>query len=379
LLDTLSGVYARGKQAQAVFEDVRNAFSSVSFSLLITLLEHLHFSPVFIRLFTHVLRFGCFHFPGNEPSFYASSGIRQGCPLSAMLFVLFYELALRCLEPWHPIAFGDDVVAVTQSTSESAAFIQASRMTLQRMGMELNVTKSEVLVVGTPRITQIPIPQSQIASGAWLYQPRPPCGQPAPSIVDAPGPPTLPPSSITSTTMLFSLGHPVTAALTPQRMYDTVMESVQGVFSTFPSRPLPLYARLKVLNHVLVSQVFYRLECIPAVKSCLDHLGVLPRKFLLALTDVPSFLVSKTLFSHRKQGLGALHLPTLVPQRVLDIAHRAIQMFQRAQCPPPCGMGDPMHFCGMCCTGCATTVWAISLLRPISLRTHHIYSLPSIP
>jgi hypothetical protein len=51
------------------------------------------------------------------------------------------------------------------------------------------------------------------------------------------------------------------------------------------------------------------------------------------LQDVPSFLANKTLFSHRKAGLGAFHLPTLVPQRVLDVGHRALQIFLADQRP----------------------------------------------
>ena len=104
------------------------------------------------------------------------------------------------------------------------------------------------------------------------------------------------------------------------------MASAQDFYSQFHLRPLPLYARVKVLNQVITPQILYRLECIPPIRSHLDHLGILTRKFLLALSDAPSFLVQKTLFSHKKVGLGAFHLPTLVPQRVLDIAHRSIAL-----------------------------------------------------
>ena len=111
-------------------------------------------------------------------------------------------------------------------------------------------------------------------------------------------------------------------------MYEAVMTSAQDFYSQFHSRPLPLYARVKVLNQVLAPQVLYRLECIPPIKSQQDHLGTLTRKFLLAITDVPAFLAQKTLFSHKKMGLGAFHLPTLVPQRVLDVAHRTISLLR---------------------------------------------------
>ena len=43
---------------------------------------HLQFSSGFIRLFPHILRLGGFHLQGSTRPFFASSGIRQGCPLS---------------------------------------------------------------------------------------------------------------------------------------------------------------------------------------------------------------------------------------------------------------------------------------------------------
>ena len=333
LMATLSGQRAQGQSPHAVLLDVRNAFSSVPFTLLINLLEHLHFPPGFIQLFSYILHFGAFHIPQAQGHFFASSGIRQGCPLSAMLFVLYYELALRNLAHWHPIAFVDDIVAVTSSSVDTTKFIHDARCTLQRMGMDLNVSKSEVLVVGSTSPIPIPIPSGSGGARNWFHQPRPAQGQPAPPVATAPAPPAFPPSSLTSTTTVVHLGHPLTADLTPQSMYDTVMASVQDLFSQFHRRPLPMYARLKVLNQVLAPQVLYRLECLPPIKTCLDHLGNLTRKFLLALQDVPSFLANKTLFSHRKAGLGAFHLPTLVPQRVLDVGHRAIELFLADQRP----------------------------------------------
>ena len=307
---------------------MRNAFSSVPFSLMTALLTRLHFSPGFIRLFSHILRLGGFHTQGNAQPFYASSGIRQGCPLSALLFVLFYEIALRCLSHWQPIAFVDDVVAVTLSTSDSVAFIQESRTALQRMGMELNVSKTEVLTVGTMTPIDMNVPSTSPESLAWVYQPRPMGGQPAPPVSSTLPPPPLPPTTITSTTAVTHLGHPLTAELSPQSMYASVRDSVHEVFSQFHKRPLPMYARLRVLNQVLAPLVLYRLECIPPVAKHLEQLGQLTRKFLLGLTDVPSFLSTKTLFSHRKVGLGAFHLPTLVPQRVMDTTHRTIKLLQ---------------------------------------------------
>ena len=157
LLEHLTAHHRQHHSPHAVFLDVRNAFSSVPFSLMLSLLQHLHFSPGFVHLFQHILHHGKFHLPLNHTEFHASSGIRQGCPLSAMMFVLFYELALRLLAHWNPIAFVDDIAAVTPNSEHAATFINESQVALQRLGLELNIPKSEVLAVGTTSSTTLPI------------------------------------------------------------------------------------------------------------------------------------------------------------------------------------------------------------------------------
>ena len=147
LLETL---YARrDHSAFATFLDVRNAFSSVPFDLVISLLHRLKFPAGFIHLFSHVLKFGRFHMPAIADPFYASSGIRQGCPLSALLFTLFYDCFLRLLSKWTPVAFVDDLVAVTHTPEHVEEFMQEAWIALRRMGMELNVSKTEVLALGS--------------------------------------------------------------------------------------------------------------------------------------------------------------------------------------------------------------------------------------
>ena len=98
-----------------------------------------------------------------------------------MMFVLYYELAMRLLSKWHPIAFVDDVVAVTPNAAATVQFIRESREVLQRMGLELNVPKTEVLVVGSATPFPMSIPGvPRVMSGTWMFQPKPVGDQQAP-------------------------------------------------------------------------------------------------------------------------------------------------------------------------------------------------------
>ena len=321
LLETL---HAHSKSSWAVFLDVRNAFSSVPFALMMALLARLKFPPNFLQLFGHILYKGCFHMVPSNESFYASSGIRQGCPLSAMLFVLFYDLLLRILSKWTPIAFVDDIAAVTTSEIEAKMFIQEAWSALQRMGLNLNVSKTEILPLEPLAPPTLSIPTTAVPPCTWTYQPPPAPGLHAMDVLPSDPPQPLASSTIPTTSTVMHLGHLLSADLSPATMYADIMNAAHDLFTQFHQRPLPLYARLKVLNQVIAPQLLFRLEHLPPVKACLEHLGTLTQKFLLALSDVPSHLVKKTLFTHKKAGLGAFHLPTLIPQRVLDVVHKSI-------------------------------------------------------
>ena len=167
LMENVHAHAMRHECTHIILLDVRNAFSSVPFALLIALLQKRCFPPAFIELFSHVLHQGAFHMKCTEEYFHASSGIRQGCPLSAMFFVLFYELFLRILAQWDPTAFVDDVAAVTNGTEATRELFSQATFSLQRMGMQLNVTKSEVLVLGsgTPMRLEVSSPPSMSMGG----------------------------------------------------------------------------------------------------------------------------------------------------------------------------------------------------------------------
>ena len=88
--------------------DLRKAFDSISWNFILETLKRMNFPTAFISWISSCIC-GCMHsvkINGSlEGYFQASSGLRQGCPLSPYLFVLAMEVLNACVS--HSIRNGD--------------------------------------------------------------------------------------------------------------------------------------------------------------------------------------------------------------------------------------------------------------------------------
>ena len=105
--------------AVAVFFDFRAAFPSVGHSFLADTLEHLGLPQWFLRFFTalyHGNRCDLVVGGARHAGFSLQAGIRQGCPLSPLVFSLAADLLLRRLRRLSPDslvrAYADDLTVV---------------------------------------------------------------------------------------------------------------------------------------------------------------------------------------------------------------------------------------------------------------------------
>ena len=111
-----------------VFFDFKAAFPSVNHEFMWAVLEHIGTSPHFLNSFKCVYR-GNFQqvvLRGRRSKLFPlNSGIRQGCPLSPLLFAVVIDIFLRMLHRTHlnmtMRAFADDIGMIVRNIASLAA------------------------------------------------------------------------------------------------------------------------------------------------------------------------------------------------------------------------------------------------------------------
>ena len=137
----------------AWFFDFQAAFPSVAHRFLLRTLEAAGLPPWLLR-FVHNLYENnrCTMVVGGQlhVGFAAKAGIRQGCPLSPILFAVAIDILLRKLRRrlprLLPRAFADDIATVAPDFTEAAPVLHAMFQSFARIsGLRLNLPKTVVM------------------------------------------------------------------------------------------------------------------------------------------------------------------------------------------------------------------------------------------
>ena len=151
----------------AIFLDFRKAFDTIEWNYLLSALKLFNFGSDiqrWIEVIYHNVSSCVLNNGHASPFFQPHRGVRQGCPLSGLLFVIGIELPARALQNDKSIKgvnFGKKEINLSQFADDTTLFVgdQASVLNLQKLlckfklasGLEINATKTEAMWLGAWR------------------------------------------------------------------------------------------------------------------------------------------------------------------------------------------------------------------------------------
>ena len=147
----------RKHQYYILFLDTRKAFDSIHHDFIHATLRKLRVPQwicnVIAGLMAHVAVLPVFSRAHAIP---IKRGVKQGCPLSPLLFAICYDVLLTALDkvPDHvSLAFADDLAAGAESLDTILAILRIINTFAKHSGLGLNIRKTTVLTTREPTAT----------------------------------------------------------------------------------------------------------------------------------------------------------------------------------------------------------------------------------
>ena len=161
--DIIEHTNLTGKKGIALFLDFKKAFDSIEWPYLKAAINILNFGPDilnWISIFYNDVS-SCVLNNGHASTFFPlQRGVRQGCPLSGVLFVLGIELFGRALKnkSIKGILVNNHEIKVTQYADDTTVFVRDRDSVIQLFdllqnfsllsGLEINIAKTEAMWLG---------------------------------------------------------------------------------------------------------------------------------------------------------------------------------------------------------------------------------------
>ena len=245
----------------AIFIDFKKAFDSVDWNFLAKVLEAFNFGPQirkWIRTFYTDIN-SCVINNGYASEFFnLQRGVRQGCPLSGILFVLCAEILAQAIRNNNNIKgiqiynkeykisqYADDTTAFVSDAKSAENLFETLRIFRDVSGLELNKSKTEGMWLGSCRYnTSTPF------GIAWPSEP------------------------------IYALGIYFTynEHISFKKNFEEKLKSMKKLLNLWRSRSLTLYGRITILKSLALSKLVYNtsvltfpLEFASSVKTAISE------------------------------------------------------------------------------------------------------------
>ena len=323
ILDAIETTNSNQLKCLIIFLDFEKAFDKLNWSFIDKCLSAFGFGNNFKRwvstMYTDIS--SCVINNGfTTPYFKLKCGIRQGCPLSALLFIIAAETlatSIRNNKNIKGITFNDHEVKLTQLADDTTLLLQDIRslhtarnllfMFHKSSGLKLNYSKTEILNIGhSYGNKENPfnlkwVKERVYALGTWFYK------------------------DIESSIV---------------QNYETRFSSFQSILKTWKSRHLTLSGKITIIKSLALSKLNYCIMTLPTPKWFVEAVQQEINCFLWK--NKPPRVKFKTAIScHEKGGLNLTDIDSFVKAQKALWAKRLLDDYQ------PCSKYLKQFICSM--------------------------------
>ena len=237
--------------------------------------------------------------------FQIKRGVRQGCPLSALLFILIVEvlaIAIRNnpnIKGYHIkgtnvkiTQFADDTTIITKDILSLQLALNIINMFYQETGLKLNFKKTEIMIVGTKsdyytnnKPYLLKWKKERIyALGTWFFKDE-------------------------QQTTISNMQHK--------------LQKLQNIINMWKTRKLTLFGRITVMKSLLLSQINYNIATIYTSAEFLKNIQNIIHQYIWK--DKPPKIKQQTIIANREQGgANMTHIESYINAQKLSWIRRLL-------------------------------------------------------
>ncbi len=279
----------------AICVDQEKAFDRVEHKYIFRLLEKMNFGPLFQK-WIHILY-------KNAQSTITVNGfntepikiqrsMRQGCPLSMLLFIIGLDPLIRTCQQNPSIsglripnqteiktlAYADDITFLTTDTKSIDSIFEVLDSYGQISGAKINVDKTEITILGNKALF-LRLPEK------WKVYHR---------------------------NHVKILGINFGNDDAKQKQYDGLIDRMTDIIRSWESRRLTMYGKTLLINTVLLAQFWHTAKIYPPNPKQIQRIKTAIFQFLWVPRKIQPIKQETCYLSHEKGGLGVIDLDTRV-------------------------------------------------------------------